>query len=88
MGRVLEVNRRGLKSDHVSLVLTLIAVSDFCCSLAGIKWSGVLFLTTEPLVLYVFIFFLHSGTVSVRTLQHCGGVCLCMCECGTGFLCA
>lgn len=30
---------------------------------------------------------LHSTALLVRTLQHCGGVCLCMCEHGTGFFC-
>lgn len=38
-----------------------------------------------------FFLTLLSCLVSVCTLQYCGGVSLCMCECGTGFfllLCA
>lgn len=78
-----ENKKRGFTCDDISLSLILKSVSETCGAFTGVRC--MLFLTTEPLVLYVFYLPLHSGTVSVRTLQHCGGVCLCMCECGTGF---
>ena len=65
-----------------------ISVSDLLLMcFSAIKWFVMLF--SQPSRSYCVcpcvFFILHPGTVSVRTLQHCGGVCLCMCECGTGF---